>query len=61
MKYYVSYVIYGSYSVEVEANNPDEAEVKADKIWQEADFGDADEIDGRVYKVSSKGGVHYEL
>lgn len=61
MKFEVTYVIYGSYSIEVEANNPDEAESKADLIWQEADFGDADEMDGRIYKVSSKGETYYEL
>lgn len=61
MKYYVTYILHGSYSVEVEACNAIEAEEKADKLWQEADFGDADEIDGRLYKVSMKGGTNYAL
>ena len=61
MKYYVTYILQGSYTIEVEANNITEAEEKADPIWQEADFGDADEIDGRIYKVSSKGVTHYEF
>lgn len=61
MKYTVTYVLYGRYIVDVEANNIEEAEYKADLKFQEADFGEASDIDGRIDNVRSKGGVHYEL
>lgn len=61
MRYTVTYVLYGQYSVDVEANNIEEAEYKADLKFQKADFGKASDINGRIDNVKSKGGVHYEL
>lgn len=56
MKYYITYIIQGSYVTEVEAENQKEAEDKADKNWQEADFGDAADIDGKIYHIETEEG-----
>ena len=56
MKYYITYIIHGAYVTEVEAENQKEAEDKADKNWQEADFGDANNIDGKIYCIETENG-----
>lgn len=62
MKFTVTYNILGKYVVEVEACNALEAEEKADQYYQEADFGDIDEIsEGFIYKVESAGGRNYAI
>ena len=61
MKFTVTYNILGKYKIEVEANNAFEAEEKADKYYQEADFGDLSEIaEGFIYIVTGGGKTQYE-
>ena len=48
MKYICTMRIWGRFVTEVEAENAEEAERKADEAWQNADFGDATEIDGEL-------------
>lgn len=51
MKYICTMRIWGSFVTEVEADNAKEAEKKADEAWQNADFGDATDLDGEVIRV----------
>lgn len=51
MKYICTMRVWGSFETEVEAENAEEAAKKADKAWQEADFGDATEIDGELIRT----------
>lgn len=61
MKFTVTYNILGKYKIEIEANNVFEAEEKADKYYQEADFGDLSEIaEGFIYSVTGGGETQYE-
>ena len=60
MKYTVSFLIHGYQYIEVEANNVDEAQEKAQKIHDECNFNNMDEIDSFVYSVESKKGKVYK-
>ena len=48
MKYYITYKIDAKYVAEVEADSIDEAIEIANEEFFEADFGDAEDIDGKV-------------
>lgn len=56
MKYYVSHRIVARHVVEVEADSIEEAKAKADIEFSEADFGVAEDIDGKVTYVEDEHG-----
>lgn len=55
-KYYVTYHVDASYTAEVEAGSIKEALAKADRDFSEADFGEAEDIDGSAKTVEDEGG-----
>lgn len=56
MKYYVTYKVEARYIAEVEADNLTEARKKASEEFCNADFGDAEDIDGEDIMVEDEGG-----
>ena len=56
MKYYVTYRIDARYIAEVEANNLDNAIKKAREEYYDADFGEAEDIDGEEVVVEDENG-----
>jgi len=61
MKYYVNYSIRARYIAEVEADSIEEAREKAEMEFCDADFGEAEDIEGRVIKVEDEvGNTTYE-
>lgn len=56
MKYYVTYRFGARYIAEVEANSVEEARKKADQEFCNADFGDAEDIDGENIMVEDEDG-----
>lgn len=54
MKYYVTYKIDARYTAEVEACNLEEAKKKAESIYINADFGEAEDIDGEMIIVTDE-------
>ena len=56
MKYYVTYRIDARYIAEVEADSLEEAKIKADEKWCDADFGAAQDIDGEPIIVENQDG-----
>ncbi len=51
MVYTVDYIMHGHYTVEVEADSIEEAKFKSEILFNEADFGEASNIDGDLYWV----------
>lgn len=56
MKYYVTYKIDARYIAEVEAENVEEAKKKAEGKFLDADFGEAEDIDGEAIIVEDNNG-----
>ena len=56
MKYYVTYKINARYIAEVEAENIEEAKQKAEGKFSDADFGEAEDIDGEAIIVEDNNG-----
>lgn len=56
MKYYVTYKIDARYIAEVEAENLEEAMKKAESEYINADFGQAEDIDGEMIIVEDDNG-----
>jgi hypothetical protein len=44
-EYWVKYLVTGECIIQVQANDPDEAKEKADKIIYDKEFGDIDEVE----------------
>lgn len=59
MKYYITYKIDARYTVEVEANDLDEAKKKADAEITDVDFGAAEDIDSEVVTAEDEEGYTY--
>ena len=56
MKYYVTYKIDARYVAEVEAENAEEAKKKAESNFYDANFGEAQGIDGEAIIVEDNNG-----
>ena len=56
MKYYVTYRITARYIAEVEADSLEEARKKAEREYWDADFGVAEDIDGKDIIVEDENG-----
>lgn len=56
MKYYVTYKIDARYIAEIEAENIEEAKKKAEGKFLDANFGDAEDIDGEAIIVEDENG-----
>jgi hypothetical protein len=56
MKYYVTYKIDARYIAEVEAENIEEAKKKAESQFMDADFGEAEDIDGEAIIIEDNNG-----
>ena len=56
MKYYVTYKVEARYIAEVEANSLEEAMDKAEAEYVDADFGEAEDIDGEAIIVEDESG-----
>jgi phosphomannomutase len=56
MKYYVTYKVEARYIAEVEADSLEEAMVKAESEYIDADFGVAEDIDGEKIIVEDENG-----
>lgn len=54
MKYYVKYMLTGSYTTEVEAGSPEEAKELAEEAYCNADFGELKDIGEYGTKVKIK-------
>ena len=60
MKYYVTLAVDTRINIEVEANNLEEAEVKAQEEFMEVDIGDLNYADSFVVSVEDENGVFVE-
>ena len=60
MKYYVTLSVNTRINIEVEANNLEEAEVKAQEEFMEVDIGDLNYADSFVVSVEDENGVFVE-
>ena len=60
MKYYVTLAVDTRINIEVEANNLEEAEVRAQEEFMEVDIGDLDYADSFVVSVEDENGVFVE-
>ena len=56
MTYWVSYAISARYTVPVEAENVEEALKKAEYEWVDADFGQAEDVEGKPIIVEDENG-----
>lgn len=56
MKYYVTYKLEARYVAEVEAETLEEARKKAEEKYQDADFGEAEDINGEAIIVEDDRG-----
>lgn len=56
MKFYVTHKLEARYVVGVEAQNLEEAMKKADDKFSDADFGEAQDIDGVIITVEDEQG-----
>lgn len=56
MKYFVKYRFEACYTAEVEADNLEEARKKAEEAYINADFGQAEDIDGEAVAVEDETG-----
>ena len=54
MKYYITYKIESRYVAEVEADNLEQAMKKAESEYLDADFGEAEDIDGEMIAVEDE-------
>lgn len=60
MKYYVTLAVDTRINIEVEANNLEEAEVKAQEEFMEVDIGDLNYADSFVVSVEDENGIFVE-
>lgn len=60
MKYYVTLAVDTRINIEVEANNLEEAEAKAQEEFMEVDIGDLNYADSFVVSVEDENGVFVE-
>ena len=60
MKYYVTLAVDTRINIEVEANNLEDAEAKAQEEFMEVDIGDLDYADSFVVSVEDENGVFVE-
>lgn len=56
MKYYVTFALDARYIAEIEADNLEDAMKKADEEYMNADFGTAQDIDGKKVTVEDEDG-----
>lgn len=56
MKYYVTYKIDARYIAEIEAENIEEAKRKAEGKFLDANFGEAEDVDGEQIIVEDNNG-----
>lgn len=56
MKFYITYKIEARYIAKVEADNLEEAMKKAESEYLDADFGEAEDIDGEQVIVEDEKG-----
>ena len=56
MKYYITFKVDARYIAGVDAENIEDAKSKALEAFQEADFGDAEDIDGDAIVVEDEKG-----
>ena len=56
MKYYITDKIEARYVAEVEADNLEQAMKKAESEYLDADFGEAEDIDGEMIAVEDEKG-----
>lgn len=56
MKFYVTHRVTARYISEVEADNIQEALTKANEEFSEADFGEAEDIDGEAVNIEDENG-----
>ena len=56
MKYYITYKIEARYIAEVKADNLEQAMKKAESEYLDADFGEAEDIDGKMIAVEDEKG-----
>lgn len=56
VKYYVRFKIDARYTVEIEADNLEEAREKANDEYIDADFGEAEDINGEAISVEDEDG-----
>ena len=56
MTYYVTYKIDARYITEVEAENIEEAKKNAESKFMDADFGEAEDIDGEAIIIEDNNG-----
>lgn len=56
MKYYVTFKVDARYIAGVDAENIEDAKSKALEAFQEADFGDTEDIDGEAIVVEDEKG-----
>jgi hypothetical protein len=54
MKYYVTYSFHATYTAEVEAESIEDAMDKSKDEYYDADFGEAQNIDGEVIRVEDE-------
>lgn len=55
-KYYIKFKVDARYVVEVEANTLEEAKEKGKSEFSDADFGEAEDIDGEIISVENENG-----
>ena len=60
MKYYVTLAVDTRINIEVEANNLEEAETKAQEEFMEVDIGDLNYADSFVVSVEDENGIFVE-
>lgn len=56
MKYWVTYKVEARYIAEVEADDIEEAKKKAESEYIDADFGEAEDINGEPIMVENENG-----
>ena len=49
MKYYVDFAVIGRYTAEVEAGSVEEAKELAKHKWENADFGELEDENGKLF------------
>lgn len=52
--YYVTYTIRSRYTANVKANSIEEAMEKAEEMFCDADFGESEDIEGKVIKIEDE-------
>lgn len=58
MKYFVKYLVSARYTAEVDANSYEEAKKLSATKFSEANFGEAEDIDGKIVAVENDKGIY---